>query len=74
MELRRGITIDRTGGVMLELGGNKLPRCFGGVVPADPCLGIPLQFGKSRRDGLPVRLAYPIISTDKGGQRHGLWG
>jgi hypothetical protein len=35
MELRRGVAIDRTGGVMLELGGNKLPGRLGGVVPAD---------------------------------------
>ena len=73
MELRRGIAIDRTGGVMLELGGNKLPSSFGGVVPADSSLSVSLQLGESGCDGFPVRLTHPVISTNKGGQRHRLW-
>src|SRR6202034_2693349 len=43
MELRGGISIDRTGGVMLELCRNKVFGGFGGMVAADPRLRIPFQ-------------------------------
>jgi hypothetical protein len=42
MKLRRGIAIDRAGGVMLELGSDELTRALGGMVATDPRLGIPL--------------------------------
>ena len=46
VELGRGIAIDRTGGVVLELGRDELPGGLGGVVAADPRLGVPLQLGE----------------------------
>ena len=72
VELRRGIAIDGTRGVMLELRGDELAGGFGGMVAADPGLRVPLQFVQSDVDGLAVRLADPVIAADKSGQRNGL--
>jgi len=41
VELRRGIPIDRARGVVLEFCGDEFPCGFGGVVAADPRLGVP---------------------------------
>ena len=58
VELRRGVAVDRTGGVMLELRGDKLPGSFGGMVAADP--GLVYRSNSSRakltaRGGLRAR-------------------
>jgi hypothetical protein len=42
VELRRGVTVHRAGGVMLELGNDELASRLGGIVTADPSLGISL--------------------------------
>ena len=50
VKLRRGVAVHWTGGVVLELGGNELAGRFGGMIAADPRLGVLLQF-RSERDG-----------------------
>ena len=64
MKLRGGVAVHRAGGVMLELGNDKLARGFGGVVAADTGLGVPLQLREGDGDGLPVRFADTVIAAD----------
>ena len=40
VQLRRDIAIDRAGGIMLELGGDKLARGFGRMIAADAGLRV----------------------------------
>ena len=49
MKLRRNVTIDRAGGVMLELGGNELGRGFRRMVPADARLRVVFKLLKCDR-------------------------
>ena len=72
VELRRGVAVHRTGGVMLELGRDKLPGRLGGMIAADAGLRVPLQLIQGDIDGLAVRLAHAVIAADKRGQRDGL--
>jgi hypothetical protein len=44
VELGRGVTVHRAGGVVLELGGDELPGGFGRMVAADAGLCVSLQF------------------------------
>jgi hypothetical protein len=69
VELRRGVSTDRAGGVVLELRGNKLARCFGRMVAADPRLRIPLKLGERRRNRCAMGLTHPLIAANKRGQR-----
>ena len=48
VELRRGVAIDRAGGVMLEFGGNELPGRFRRMVAADAGLGVPFQLRQAQ--------------------------
>ncbi len=72
MKLRCCIAIDRAGGVMLELGSDELACILGGMIAADPCLGIPLQLVQSSRDGGAVSLAHTVVASYKCGEGHGL--
>ena len=65
VELGSGVAIDRAGGVMLELCGDEFAGGFGGVVAADPRLGVPLQLRKGGGHRLPVGLSHPLIAADK---------
>jgi hypothetical protein len=69
VELRRGVTVYGTGGVMLELCPYKLPGRLGGIVAADASLRVSLQFIQCDIDGLAVGFTNPVIASDKSGQR-----
>ncbi len=71
MELRSGIAVHRTGGVVLELSCDELPRSFGGIVAADPRLCVPLQFFQGGAYGGAVCLPHPLITADQRGKRDG---
>ena len=71
MELRRDIAIDRAGGVVLELGGNKFGRGLGRMVAADAGLRVVFELLKGNADALPMRFADTVIATDKRGERDG---
>jgi hypothetical protein len=71
MELRSGVPIDRAGGVMFELCGNKFAGGLGGIVAADPGLRIPLQLRERDGHGLPVGLTHTIVATNQRGKRDG---
>ncbi len=45
VKLRRGVSIHRAGGIMLELRGYEFACGFGLVIASDPRLGVPLQLG-----------------------------
>jgi hypothetical protein len=72
VELRRGVAVDGPSGVVLEGRGGELARRLRRLNVADPRLGVPLQFAKSYPNTIAVRLAHPVVSSDKSGQRHGL--
>src|SRR5665213_160005 len=67
MELGRGVAVNRAGGVMLELRDDKLARRFGGLVPADACLGVTLQLSKGDGHGLPMGLPDTVIAAYQSG-------
>jgi hypothetical protein len=48
VELGCSVAINRTGGVVFELGRDKAPGCLRGVIAADPRLRVALQFGERR--------------------------
>jgi len=64
--LRRRVTINWTGRVVLESSRYKLTRCFRRVDVPDASLGIPLQFGQRRPDAFLVRLPHAVVTTHKG--------
>ena len=61
MELWRGITVDRAGGVMLEFRDDKFACGFCWMIPADPCLRIGFELFKRRANAIAVRLAHTVI-------------
>src|ERR1035441_7590274 len=69
---RGDVPIDRTGGVVLEFGGNKLARGLGWMIAADPRLRVAFKLVKGDADAFPVRFADAFIATDKRRQRDGL--
>ena len=71
VELRRGIAVDGSGGVMLE-GRGELSGQLRRLNVADPRLRVPIPLSKSDPNTIAVRLAYPVVSSDKSGQRHRL--
>ena len=73
VELWSGVSIDRTGGVMLELGGNEFAGGRGGIIAADAGLCVSLQLRESDGHGLPMGLSDAVITTHEGGQRDGFW-
>ena len=66
MKLRRGVSINRPGGVVLEGGGNKPSRRFRRIVAADARLGIVLKLIEGESDGLPVALPNFVVVANKG--------
>src|SRR5580698_9928304 len=64
MQLWRDIPIDRTGCVVLTLGGDKPARRLGRMIAADAGRRIVLQLVKGNADALPVRFADALIAAD----------
>lgn len=65
MELGRGVSVDRPGGVMLELCNQKSARRFRGMVAANTSLGVALQLLKRCRNGIAMSVADPVIAADE---------
>src|SRR5208282_2221198 len=65
MELRRDIAIDRAGGIVFELCGDKLARSLGRMIAADAGLRVVFELVKGNANALPMRFADTFIATDK---------
>jgi hypothetical protein len=72
VKLRRSITVNRAGSVMLEGGRNKLASRLRCMDVADTRLRVTLQFSKCNADAFPVRLPDTLIASYKGGEGDGL--
>ena len=72
VELRRGIAVYGTRGVMLELCSDELAASLGGIVAADPCLRVPLQLVQSSCYGGSMGFPHAIVSAYQSGERHRL--
>ena len=72
VELRRSVTIDRPGGVMLKGRRHKLACLFRLSHVAHAGLGVPLELGQGNSNTLPMRLAHPLIAAHQRRQRDGL--
>ena len=68
MELWRDIAIDRAGGIVLELGGDKPARGLGRMIAADAGLRVVFELVEGYADALPVRFADTLIAADKRGK------
>jgi len=64
MELRGGVSIDRAGGLMLELGSKHLPRCDGRVVAAWSGLNVVLKARECYIYSLLVCLNYSLVAAN----------
>src|SRR5208283_2008150 len=71
MQLLRDIPIDRTGCIVLKLGGYKFASGFGRMVAADAGLCVLFELVEGNADALPVGLTDTLIAADEGGQRDG---
>src|ERR1022692_1762578 len=69
MQLWRNIPIDRAGGIVLELSGDKLTRGLGRMIAADAGLRVVFELVEGNADALPVRFADTLIAADKSGER-----
>src|SRR5579863_8073931 len=67
MQLWRDITIDRTGCIVLKLGGYKSASGFGGMIAADAGLRVLFELVEGYADALPVGFTDTLIAADKGG-------
>jgi hypothetical protein len=63
MELWRGITVDRAGGVMLEFRDDKFACGFCWMVPANPRLRVSLQFVQGNSDTLAVGCPDAMVAS-----------
>ncbi len=72
VELRRGVAIHRSRGVVFELRRDELTGGLGGMVAADPRLCVPLQLCKGSGDCGSVRFPHPLVPSNQGCQRDGL--
>ena len=57
---------------LTELRGDKLPGGLRGMIAADACVGIVLQFVKCEGNGLAMCFADLVIAAHKSRQRNGL--
>ena len=71
VQLWRDIAIDRAGGIVLKLGGDKFARGLGRMIAADAGLRVVFQLVEGNADALPVRFADTLIAADKRGERDG---
>jgi hypothetical protein len=67
VQLRRDISIDGSGGIVLELGGDKLTRGFWQVIAADASLGVTFELFESNGYALSVGLPDTLIGPDERG-------
>src|SRR5579871_2087146 len=68
VQLWRDIAIDRAGGIVLKLGGDKLARSLGRMVAADAGLCVAFELVKGNADALPMRFADALVATYKSGE------
>ena len=73
MKLRRDIAIDRAGGIVLELGGDKLARGLGRMIASDSGLCVTFKLVKGDADAFAVRFADTFIAADKRRQARQIW-
>jgi len=64
VKLGSGVAIDRAGGVVLELCGDEFARGLGGVVAADPRLGVPLQLGDGGCHCVPMGFSHSLVPAN----------
>jgi hypothetical protein len=62
--LWRDIAIDRAGGVVLKLGGDKLARGLGRMIAADAGLRVVFELVEGNADAFPMRFADAVIAAD----------
>src|SRR5271170_2902272 len=74
MKLRRCISVHRTGGIMLECCGDKLPGRLGHVIAAGAGLGVVLKLVKSEDNIVSMCFANFVVAAHKSRQRNGLRG
>src|SRR5580698_4508872 len=67
VKLWRDIAIDRTGGVVLKLGGDKFASGLGRMIAADAGLRVVFELVEGNADALPVGLTDTLIAADEGG-------
>src|SRR3984957_3548276 len=67
MQLRRDIPIDRTGCIVLKLGGYKFASGLGRVIAADTGLRVAFELIEGNADALPVGCTDTLIAADQGG-------
>ena len=65
MELRSGVPINRTGGVMLKLCGNESACGLGRIIASDPRLCVPFQLRESDGHGLPMSRTNSVVASDQ---------
>ena len=71
VQLWRDIAIDRAGGVVLKLGGDKLARGLGWMITADAGLRVAFELVEGNADALAMRFADTLIAADQRGERNG---
>src|SRR5438270_2137180 len=67
MQLWRDIPIDRTGCVVLKLGGDKFASGLGRMIAADAGLCVVFELVEGNADALPVGVTDTLIAADEGG-------
>src|SRR5580704_1084242 len=70
VELRRDIAIDRTGRIVLKLGGYKFASRLGRMIATDAGLRVVFELVEGNADALPVGFADTLIAADKRSKRH----
>jgi hypothetical protein len=67
MQLWRDIPIDRTGCIVLELGGYEFASGLGGMIAADAGLRVVFELVEGNADALTVGFTDTLIAADEGG-------
>src|ERR1700679_3612653 len=67
MQLWRDISIDRTGFIVLKLGGDKFASGLGRMVAADAGLRVVFELVEGNSDALPVSVTDTLIAADESG-------
>jgi hypothetical protein len=73
VQLRRGVAVDRTRRVVLELRYRPIVRVLGSSVAPHTRLDVRLHLVDGDTNGLPMRLSHSLIASHKRGERHALW-
>ena len=67
MQLWRDIPVDRTGGIVLELGGDESARGLGRTISAYAGLRVVFELVEGNADALTVGFTDTLIAADEGG-------